>query len=147
MRGSQAVSLWGKNLDERKASKYALPQKTFLEENSTRNIEETLRELGVVGTLRGRRRLIEAVRLALEDENRLLGIIKEIYMPAAEACGVSWKSLERCIRTIIDRLWQMNRPGLDRVAGYQLFAKPTVSEFIAMLAEYIRLPEKKSPRK
>lgn len=110
-----------------------------------KNIETTLRELGVVGTLRGKKRLIEVVRLVLEDENRLMAITKEVYMPAAKACGVQWMTLERSIRTVVNRLWQMNRSGLDRVAGFELPEKPSSSEFIAMLAEYIQLSEKNCP--
>lgn len=97
-------------------------------------VEESLRQLGILRTYRGRQAVIAAVQLALEDEDRLRSVTKGIYMEAAQRCGDSWTSVERNIRTVSRRAWMSNPDYLEQLAGYPLSGPPSASELIEMLA-------------
>ena len=101
-------------------------------------IRRTLYHLRITGNYRGTRQLACAVELVLEDDSRLLSVIREIYTPVAERCGCNVETIERNIRTVIFRVWHTRRKALIELAGYPMDAPPTVSEFIAILADYIR---------
>ena len=47
-------------------------------------------------------------------------------------------NIEHDIRTLINVCWEGNKSFLDEIAGYPLEYKPTNSEFIDMLAYYLR---------
>ena len=46
-------------------------------------------------------------------------------------------TVERNLRTVVSRAWQVNPDLLCRMAGYPLTAAPTASEFIEIIASYI----------
>lgn len=106
--------------------------------NVTQTIESTLRELGIGSNYIAQQRTVVAIRLALEDEDRLLYVTKEIYYPAGEICGCKWTAVERNIRTVVQRVWRINPSGLAQMAGYPLLEPPTASDFVEILAHYIR---------
>jgi hypothetical protein len=101
-------------------------------------IRDTLRQLGVGGNYIAQQRTVAAIQMAVDDENRLLHVTKSIYYPAAEICGCKWSTVERNIRMVIQRVWRINPQGLIRMAGYPLNEPPTASDFIEILAHYIR---------
>lgn len=53
----------------------------------TRRVHDTLHTLGITHTYRGYRHVEKAILLALEDEDRLESVVKEIYMVVAKECG------------------------------------------------------------
>ena len=75
------------------------------------------------------RRTAAAVWLAIEKEERLEAVTKEIYPEVARACGCSWMAVERSLRT--------SAPLLAQMARYPLQRKPSAGQFIEILAVYI----------
>ena len=101
----------------------------------TQIIEDTLRQLGVGGNYIAQQRAVTAIQLAIEDEDRLLYVTKNIYLPVAQICGCKWTAN---LRTVVQRVWRINPEGLAQMAGYPLSEPPTASDFIEILAHYIR---------
>ena len=104
----------------------------------TQIIQDTLWELGAGRKRVTQRRTVVAIGLALEDEDRLLHVTKEIYHAAAEICGCEWTAVERSIRLVVQRIWSDNAEGLIQMAGYPLSEAPTASDFVEILSHYIR---------
>ena len=100
-------------------------------------IEDTLRALGITRNYRGYPHIAYALELAVEDENRLRSVTKEIYFATAQHFHCRWTSVEHNIRTIVHRVWRINRPMLEEIAGFHLDGTPTVGEFLDIIAGYI----------
>ena len=103
----------------------------------TRMIAQDLRMLGIGRQYLGYNITVKAVRMALGDENCLLHIKQEIFRPLAEQTGCDWRTIERNIRTVIHRAWNVNQPYLYELAGYPLHQEPTVTEFLEMLSAHV----------
>ena len=101
-------------------------------------IYNELRALGITPNYKGYQQAVCAVQLSLEDEQRLTHICKEIYHPTAQLFGCCHTSVERNLRTICHRAWNVCRTHLQELAGYELTAPPTVSTFLAILVSYIQ---------
>lgn len=61
----------------------------------------------------------------------------QLYAKAGARYGVSWKAVERNIRTIVDVAWQQNPTFLRSVAYFPLSKKPRAAQFLSILAEYL----------
>lgn len=103
----------------------------------TRIIMQDLRTLGIGRQYLGYNLAITAVRMVIGDENRLLCIKQGIFLPLAEQKHCDWRTIERNIRTIIRRAWNINQPFLNELAGYPMHQEPTVTEFIEMLSSHV----------
>lgn len=101
-------------------------------------IRDTLRSLHISKNYKGYTQAIFALELALQDENRLLSVTKEIYMVVGEREGASWHTVERNLRTIVKRAWERNPELLEKMAGYQLPVPPKVSEFLDIVSGYLQ---------
>ena len=100
-------------------------------------IQKTLRALGITRNYDSYRMILAAVQLAVEDEDRLRLVTKEIYRPVSILCCCPLANVERNIHTVIFRVWKVNRPLLSQLAGFPLEAPPAVSHFIEMLANHL----------
>ena len=100
-------------------------------------IQKTLRALGITRNYDSYRLILAAVQLAVEDEDRLRLVTKEIYRPVSILCCCPLANVERNIRTVIFRAWKVNRPLLSQLAGFPLEAPPAVSHFIEMMASHL----------
>ena len=103
----------------------------------TKIITADLRTLGIGRQYLGYNITIQAVRMVLNDENRLLCIKQGVFVPLSEKQQCDWRTIERNIRTIIHRAWHVNRPYLSELAGYPMHQEPTVTEFVEMLSAHI----------
>ena len=101
-------------------------------------IEIILRKLGIVSTYKGYKAAVIAVSLALENEDRLHSITKDIYAETARRMNATPSASEKNLRTVARRAWGVNRTDLERMAGYRLCAPPSVSEFLDILFNYIQ---------
>lgn len=99
-------------------------------------IQEHLRRLGVGIHLKGYRATVEAVSLAIEDEDRLQCAQEALFKPIAVKLRCDFRCVERNIRTVIDRAWRCNPTYLFHLAGYHLDAPPTVIEFLDILVAF-----------
>ena len=107
-------------------------------------ISHLVRSLGIGATYRGYRYLILALSLCFEDEDYLLGISKLLYPYIAKTYHTSVSSVERDLRTVIKVCWERgNRQLLEEISPYPLLQKPTTSEFLDILTEYLHHPTSK----
>ena len=100
-------------------------------------ITDDLRALGIGRQYLGYNLTIKAVRMVIADENRLLCIKRGIFQPIAQQEKCDWRTIERNIRTVIQRAWHVKRPYLMELAGYPMRHEPTVTEFVEMLFNHV----------
>lgn len=80
----------------------------------------------------------EAVKISMGYQYKPLRITKDIYPCLARKYRSTPTNIEHDIRTMVNVCWEGNKKLLDEIAGYPLEYKPTNSEFIDMLAYYLR---------
>ena len=107
-------------------------------------IEDILRGLGITCNYGGYKNTVIAVNLILSNMDRLEAVTKEVYFEVARQCGCKWSSVERNIRTVVQRVWRINPKLLIDIAGYPMTEPPTVSEFLEIIANYILRSEGKA---
>ena len=100
-------------------------------------IQDILRSFGITGSYKGFHHACYSIHLATDDDFRLEAVTKEIYMETAVHFGCKWTAVERNIRTVVARAWQINPSLLRHMAGYHLDGPPTASEFIEIVSSYI----------
>ena len=103
----------------------------------TRLITQDLRMLGIGRQYLGYNITVTAVRMAIGDENCLLCVKQCIFKPLSEQNHCDWRTIERNIRTVIHRAWNVNQTYLNELAGYPLHQEPTVTEFVEMLSAHV----------
>ncbi|MBE3563179.1 MAG: sporulation transcription factor Spo0A [Hydrogenibacillus schlegelii] len=106
-------------------------------------ISTLLHEIGVPAHIKGYQYLREAIRMVYDDIELLGAITKMLYPSIAERFKTTPSRVERAIRHAIEVAWQRgNVEAINRTFGYTVSHakdKPTNSEFIAMLADKLRL--------
>ena len=102
-------------------------------------VEKTLRRLRITGKLLGLRYLVYAVTETVKDPNRTQLITKDLYPDIARIFHTEAKRVERAIRSAVEVCWNSaGRYELAQMAGYRLDKRPTNTEFIDLVAAYIR---------
>lgn len=106
-------------------------------------ISETMREIGVPAHIRGYKYIRTAIILALENDEILNSITKELYPTVARTYQTTPSRVERAIRHAIEVAWTRGDiEVLTSLFGYTIKTskgKPTNGEFISMLADRLRL--------
>jgi len=76
----------------------------------------------------------------VKNPDRVRDMVKGLYVDTASHCGSTASCVERSTRTAILRCWdsEAGRAELDKVAGYHMIQRPVTSEFIDLVAAYIR---------
>lgn len=101
--------------------------------------ERLLRCLGATGKLVGFRYVIFMVEQVSEDPERIQLITKRLYPETGRRFDVSAVSVERAVRNLIRFCWAWtDHSFLEHIAGTALQRAPSNSEFIDMLAGYLR---------
>lgn len=116
-------------------------------EEETRDLEQDvtdmIHEIGVPAHIKGYQYLREAIMMSVEDTTMLSSITKILYPTIAKRFGTTPSRVERAIRHAIEVAWSRGRmETLDALFGYTINTgkgKPTNSEFIALIADRIRL--------
>ena len=102
-----------------------------------------LHEIGVPAHIRGYHYMREAIIMAVEDLDVLNYITKELYPTIAKKCNTTPSRVERAIRHAIEVAWSRGKVDvIDQMFGYTVNTnkgKPTNSEFIALIADRLRL--------
>lgn len=111
------------------------------EKDMRRRTTHLLHEIGIPANLCGHEYLREAV-LMVANENEVYGKMTKIVYPSiAEKYSKSSSSVEKAIRTALDVAWMRGKTDLlDEIFGFTVNiqkGKPTNSEFIALLADYV----------
>lgn len=107
------------------------------------SLEERIANLfltvGIPAHIKGYQFLREAVRMVLEDPDRINRITKELYPGIAHRFGTTSSKVERAIRHAIEVAWNRGRiEALDEAFGKNVCSlddKPTNGEFIALVAD------------
>lgn len=111
--------------------------------NLDQKISDFLHELGVPANIRGYLYLREAISMVTEEIQLLSGITKILYPMIAEQHETTPSRVERAIRHAIEVAWSRgNIDAINRLFGFTVDhrrGKPTNSEFIAMVADRLRL--------
>ncbi len=113
-----------------------------LEEEVTR----VLHEIGIPAHIKGYLYLREAIIMVIEEIELLGSVTKTLYPRIAEQFDTTSSRVERAIRHAIEVAWtRKNTETIQKFFGYTINSqkgKPTNSEFIAMLADRLRLHHK-----
>ena len=111
-------------------------------------VTNILHEIGVPAHIRGYHYMREAIIMAIGDIDVLNYITKELYQSIAKKCNTTPSRVERAIRHAIEVAWSRGRiDAIDNLFGYTINnhkGKPTNSEFIALIADRLRLELKAS---
>ncbi|MEH7385553.1 sporulation transcription factor Spo0A [Bacillus sp. JJ1521] len=121
-------------------------------ENSPKNLEGSItsiiHEIGVPAHIKGYLYLREAISMVYNDIELLGSITKVLYPDIAKKFNTTASRVERAIRHAIEVAWSRgNIDSISNLFGYTVSmskAKPTNSEFIAMVADKLRLEHKAS---
>jgi two-component system, response regulator, stage 0 sporulation protein A len=107
------------------------------------SITNVIHEIGVPAHIKGYLYLREAITMVYNEIDLLGAITKTLYPRIAERYNTTSSRVERAIRHAIEVAW--NRGNMDSIRslfGYTINvarAKPTNSEFIAMVADKLRI--------
>ncbi len=126
-------------------------QERFIQKSSEPGDLETeitsiIHEIGVPAHIKGYVYIREAIGMVVKDMELLSAVTKELYPSIAKKYNTTASRVERAIRHAIEVAW--SRGQVDTI--YKLFGytinnnkgKPTNSEFIAMVADKLRLKQK-----
>ena len=111
-----------------------------------KEITDLLHEVGVPAHIKGYLYLREAITMVYNDINVLGAITKVLYPIIAKKFNTTSSRVERAIRHSIEVAW--GRGNVDTIANIFSYtvsynkSKPTNSEFIAMIADKLRLQHK-----
>lgn len=116
--------------------------------NLEAKVTNILHEIGVPAHIRGYHYMREAIIMAVNDVDVLNYITKELYPSIAKKCNTTPSRVERAIRHAIEVAWSRGKvDAIDNLFGYTVNnhkGKPTNSEFIALIADRLRLELKAS---
>ena len=106
-------------------------------------VTEIIHQIGVPAHIKGYHYLREAIMLSVEDSDILNSVTKILYPTVAKRFDTTSSRVERAIRHAIEVAW--DRGDIDTLNSYFGYTinggrgKPTNSEFIAMIADKLRL--------
>lgn len=119
----------------------------YIERNLETDVTNMIHEIGVPAHIKGYQYLRDAIMMAVEDMNMLNSITKILYPTIAKNHQTTPSRVERAIRHAIEVAWSRGKMDtIDELFGYTVSVgkgKPTNSEFIALIADKIRLDYKK----
>ncbi|MDV2885539.1 sporulation transcription factor Spo0A [Alkalihalophilus pseudofirmus] len=116
--------------------------------NLDASITNIIHEIGVPAHIKGYMYLREAITMVYNDIELLGSITKVLYPDIAKKFNTTSSRVERAIRHAIEVAWSRgNIDSISSLFGYTVShtkAKPTNSEFIAMVADKLRIEHKVS---
>lgn len=111
-------------------------------------ITSIIHEIGVPAHIKGYMYLREAITMVVNDMELLSAITKELYPSIAKKYNTTASRVERAIRHAIEVAWGRGQiDAINKIFGHTIYndkGKPTNSEFIAMVADKLRLKNKVS---
>lgn len=113
------------------------------EENLEALVTNIIHEVGVPAHIKGYQYLREAIMMVVNDIDVINQITKSLYPKIAAKYNTTPSRVERAIRHAIEVAWgRGQQEAVESIFGYTISAskgKPTNSEFIAMIADKLRL--------
>ncbi len=118
----------------------------YVERNLEADVTNIIHEIGVPAHIKGYQYLREAIIMSVNDIEMLNSITKILYPTIAKKYQTTPSRVERAIRHAIEVAWSRGKMDtIDELFGYTINngkGKPTNSEFIALIADKIRLEYK-----
>lgn len=106
-------------------------------------VTNVIHEVGVPAHIKGYQYLREAIMMVVNNIDIINQITKQLYPEIAQKYHTTPSRVERAIRHAIEVAWGRGEPAtVENIFGYTVSAskgKPTNSEFIAMIADKLRL--------
>lgn len=122
---------------------YEVNRPVVSEMNLESRITRIIHEIGIPAHIKGYQYLREAITMVIDDMDYLGAITKELYPNIAVKFNTTPSRVERAIRHAIEVAWSRGRVDtINKLFGYTVNntkGKPTNSEFIALIADRIRL--------
>ena len=118
---------------------------TLITNNTSLEAEITniIHEIGVPAHIKGYLYLREAITMVIGNVELLSAVTKELYPSIAKKFNTTPSRVERAIRHAIEVAWSRGKiDTINNLFGYTVHndkGKPTNSEFIAMIADKLRL--------
>lgn len=139
-------SSMGKKIHEsRKINAYESKME-YIERNLEGDVTNIIHEIGVPAHIKGYQYLRDAIIMSINDMDMLNSITKILYPSIAKKYQTTASRVERAIRHAIEVAWSRGKMDtIDSLFGYTINTgkgKPTNSEFIALIADKIRLEYK-----
>lgn len=110
-------------------------------------VTDMIHEVGVPAHIKGYQYLRDAILMVIRDQDLLNSITKILYPTIAKKNQTTPSRVERAIRHAIEVAWSRgNMDIINSLFSYTVSTgkgKPTNSEFIALIADKIRLQQKK----
>lgn len=111
--------------------------------NIETEITNIIHEIGVPAHIKGYLYLREAIKMGIDNVELLGAVTKELYPSIAKKFNTTPSRVERAIRHAIEVAWSRGKVDtINQLFGYTVHntkGKPTNSEFIAMIADKLRL--------
>lgn len=109
-----------------------------------KQITNIIRAIGVPPHIKGYNFLREAIKMVIENVDLLNGVTKELYPGIAKKHSTTSSRVERAMRHAIEVAWNRGDDRMiNKLFNYTLIKnnknKPTNSEFIAVIADKLRL--------
>lgn len=115
-------------------------------DNLENQVTDMIHEVGVPAHIKGYQYLRDAIIMVIEDQEMLNSITKILYPTIAKSNHTTPSRVERAIRHAIEVAWSRgNMDIINTLFSYTVSTgkgKPTNSEFIALIADKIRLQNK-----
>lgn len=119
------------------------PEKKKDQENLEALVTNVIHEVGVPAHIKGYQYLREAIMMVVKNIDIINQITKQLYPEIANKYETTPSRVERAIRHAIEVAWTRGQAEtVESIFGYTISAakgKPTNSEFIAMIADKLRL--------
>ena len=120
--------------------------KIEIKENLEYDVTDMIHEVGIPAHIKGYQYLRDAIMLVIEEPEMLNSITKILYPTIAKKNQTTPSRVERAIRHSIEVAWSRgNMEIINSLFSYTVSTgkgKPTNSEFIALIADKIRLQNK-----
>lgn len=114
--------------------------------NISVEVTNMMHQLGIPAHVKGYQYIRDAILMVIEDVSLLGAVTKELYPAIAKKYNTAPSRVERGIRHAIELAWERGHmETLKRIFGYSMNIekqKPTNSEFIALLADKLRVMSK-----
>ena len=98
---------------------------------------KTIRRFRISSKYKGYPLIIDAIEMYIENNGKSIKITKDIYPILAAKYNMSFGSVERDIRTIIETCWQNDKRLMEEILGYKNTKCPSNSVFIDAIAYHI----------
>ena len=140
--GTKEIAVPDNMINKNRQGRSALVTKNRSLEAEITNI---IHEIGVPAHIKGYLYLREAISMVVENIGLLSAVTKELYPSIAKKFNTTSSRVERAIRHAIEVAWSRGKVDtINNLFGYTINnhrGKPTNSEFIAMVADKLRLEQ------